>query len=408
MNSILSKTMVYTSLALLPFVGVGRTDDSTTKPKKEYFAENFKRTMIYHSPQSPGYTCWLGTWIMPNKDLMITFTQNTGEIDPARRASDELRKQFYPHLENAMRDATTLNKSNLFLRSSDKGATWKEVGGFGFEGPFAYCSPGGQDILLKDGTILKGVYGYFQLRNSVSPPSAYLIRSADQGKTWSKPQVLGDPAKDNMRLTRIRRLRDGRLIATGGRARTPSTSKIKEIWDLWEALLLVSDDEGKTWAGPIEVLNAEQRKGWMCEEYDTAELPNGDLVCVFRRMSPADGKTQVRWQGLLKKDGKSWKITKLGPSVLPHSGHPELLMTKEGVILHIATSGMHWTENGETWTPVEFPNLKEGYHSRYYPKSIQADDGTIYIFGHVGSDNDYKAKDQSVVMETFNLKKNPR
>ncbi|MEO7300791.1 MAG: sialidase family protein [Verrucomicrobiota bacterium] len=375
------------------------------KPGKQFIAENFKRKTIYHSPQTPGYTCWLGTWFMPNKDLMITFTQNTGEIDPIHRTTEEDKKHFYPEFELPMRDATTLNKSNLFLRSSDKGATWKQVGGFRFEGPILYCSPGGQDLILKDGTILKSVYGYYQPTDPSIPQSAYLMRSSDEGKTWSKPQVLGDSSKENFRLTRIRRLHDGRLIATGGRARVPSTSSWMAIWEHFEPLLLVSEDEGKTWTGPIEVLNAEQRKGWKCEEYDTAELPNGDLVCVFRRMSPTDPKTQVRWQGLLKKTGKSWKLARLGPSPLPHSGHPELLAIKEGVILHIATSGMHWTEDGETWTPVEFPSLKEGYHSRYYPKSLQADDGTIYIFAHIGSDNNYKATDQAVVMETLKLVK---
>ena len=165
----------------------------------------------------------------------------------------------------------------------------------------------------------------------------------------------------------------------------------------------MSEDDGRSWTGPIPVLNEEQRKDWRSEEYDTAELPNGDLLCVFRRFDPKDPKIQVRWQGILKKTGKTWTLEKLRPSVLPHSGHPELLVTREGIILHIATTGMHWTENGETWIPVEFPKLKDGYHSRYYPKAIQTEDGLIYVFGHLGSDNDYGARDQHVDMDRFRL-----
>lgn len=33
----------------------------------------------------------------------------------------------------------------------------------------------------------------------------------------------------------------------------------------------------------------------------------------------------------------------VGPSTLPHSGQPELLSTREGPVLHLATTGIHWT-----------------------------------------------------------------
>jgi BNR repeat-like domain len=368
-----------------------------------YRAEHYVRRTIYHSPETPGYTCWLGALELPDKSLAITFTQDTGPTNRTARGSDAIRKQFYPHLEKPARDATGLNKSNLFLHSTDEGKTWQETGSFGWEGPFMYIAPGGQDAVLKDGSWLKGVFGYFQSDNPDVAHSAYLIRSRDLGKTWSKPQVLGDPARETWRLTRIRRLRDGRLIATGGRSRVPSTSDITTVWDHWEPLLIVSQDDGKTWSAPIEIINAKQRKTWRAEEYDTAEMPNGDLICVFRRFDPDQPNKQVRWQGLLKKIGGSWKTAYVEPSSLPHSGHPELLMTREGVVLHIATTGVDWTRDGRTWTPVKFPGLKDGYHSRYYPKSLQVEDGTIYVFGHAGWDNDYGAVDEAVVMDTFRI-----
>jgi hypothetical protein len=64
-----------------------------------------------------------------------------------------------------------------------------------------------------------------------------------------------------------------------------------------------------------------------------AELAGGDLLAVYRRAS--DTK---RWQGVLKKTDDSWEAGKVGPSVLPHSGQPELLVTKEGPVLHVATT----------------------------------------------------------------------
>jgi len=98
---------------------------------------------------------------------------------------------------------------------------------------------------------------------------------------------------------------------------------------------------------------------------------------------------------------------------LEHSGHPELLVTQEGVVLHIATEGIHWTEDaGDTWNPVSFPGLHKSFRpptapesvrTRYYPRSFQAIDGTIYVFAHNGSDNANGKFDQSIAMDTFRL-----
>jgi hypothetical protein len=388
--------------ALFP-VSPCRGADTGIAATKEVVAKDFGRKTIYHSPQTPGYTCWLGAWIMPDKSLMICFSQNTGPLTGRARASEQLRKKLAIDLWKPERDATGLKKENLFFRSTDRGASWNLVGAISWEGPMSYISPGGQEVVLKDGTLLKGVFGYYQPMDAEVPQSAYILRSTNGARSWGKPEPLGDPSRETYRLTRLRLLRDGRIIATGGRARTPCTSNDVEVWKLWEPLLLVSDDNGRNWSDPVEFLTPNQRQGWRCEEYDTAELHNGDLLCVFRRFDPNNSRVQVRWQGLLKKSGKTWVLQTLGPSVLAHSGHPELLTTREGLILYISTEGVYWTGDGAVWTPVAFPGLKNGYHSRYYPKSVQSEEGVIYVFGHVGGDDDYGAKDQSVVMDCFRL-----
>lgn len=55
---------------LIAFVSQTRAD--------EFSAVEHQRQTIYHSPQTPGYTCWSGAWIMPDGDLMTCFTQATG------------------------------------------------------------------------------------------------------------------------------------------------------------------------------------------------------------------------------------------------------------------------------------------------------------------------------------------
>lgn len=159
-------------------------------------------------------------------------------------------------------------------------------------------------------------------------------------------------------------------------------------------MLVVSSDQGKTWQGPIPAVPKEKPEGWT-EEFDVAELDSGDLLAVFRRAS--DTK---RWQGVLKKSDKTWIAGRVGPSTLPHSGQPELQATREGPILHLATTGIHWTDDaGKTWTPLKVPA------TAYYPRSVQTADGRILVFGHTGGDDAYGSADQSIVMDSFLFKK---
>ncbi len=41
-------------------------------------ATDIQKFTVYHSPQTPGYTCWVGTWVMPDETLMVSFHQATG------------------------------------------------------------------------------------------------------------------------------------------------------------------------------------------------------------------------------------------------------------------------------------------------------------------------------------------
>jgi hypothetical protein len=121
---------------------------------------------------------------------------------------------------------------------------------------------------------------------------------------------------------------------------------------------------------------------------------------VFRRVDPNNRGREVRWQGLLKRAGDTWTPGDVGPAPLTHSGHPELLATREGPILHVATSGIHWTlDSGKSWHRLDVRG------TAYYPRSVQGADGRIFVFGHVGGDDAYGKSDQSIVMDSFRLVK---
>ena len=53
-------------------------------------AESFTRKVVYHSPQTPGYTCWTGAWTMPDGSLMISFTQAIGPVAGRPKAPPEV------------------------------------------------------------------------------------------------------------------------------------------------------------------------------------------------------------------------------------------------------------------------------------------------------------------------------
>jgi hypothetical protein len=109
---------------------------------------------------------------------------------------------------------------------------------------------------------------------------------------------------------------------------------------------------------------------------------------------------------LLEKRGAGWVLTDVRQAPFPHSGHPELLATREGPILHLATTGVHYTKDGRRWTRLDFsPSMT--YRSRYYPRAVQAEDGAIHVFGHVGADDGYGETNQSITMDTFRLVREP-
>jgi hypothetical protein len=360
-----------------------------------FVAVEHKRQTIYHSPEKPGFTSWLGAWIMPDGSLMCSCTQATGPLRGRPRAPREVQEKLnWPPAGAPDYDMTGLDLKNVHLRSTDAGKTWKQASADTFKSCMNGVT-GEAETALADGTVLRGVLGFYLPYDPELPQTGFLQRSADGSKTWGKPEVLLDPTKYTTWPRRIRSLRDGRIVVLLGVAPAPAGRLTRaEFGKRVVPMLVVSADRGKTWDGPIAAVPSDQRGGWT-EEFDVAELATGDLLAVFRR-----AKDAKRWQGVLKKAGRSWVAGKVGPTVLPHSGQPELLATREGPVLHVATSGIHWTADaGKTWTALEIPG------SAYYPRSVQTADGRIFVLGHVGGDDPYGKVDQSVVMDSFRLRK---
>lgn len=374
----------------------------------------FKRTFIYHSPQIPGYTCWCAVWNMPDGGVMVSFTQATGTLEGREKANAEIRQalSWPPPNHSDAYDMTGLEQRHVHLRSDDYGSTWRTVSA----PKFHTCMNGAYgeaEESLPDGTILRAAWGPY-LPDYDVPRTGYIERSTDGSQTWSKPYVICTNPAFKFWPRRIRVLRDGRIVAGGGLIHNDAEHATRSTWSKgMSQALFVSNDGGRNWAGPIATATPADSAEFTGEEFDFAELGNGDLLMVIRCETKAAFDTrdrgQDRRQTRLVKTGDTWKPTKVRPAPFPASGHPELLRLTDGTILHIATSGFSATrDEGDTWHDLSIPagHVEKDWNwpgSYYYPKAIQMKNGEILAVGHVGFDDPYGKTDQSVAGIQFFL-----
>src|SRR5882724_10279134 len=268
-KAILILTVVATTVAWLPTMRANAD---------EFSAAEHQRQTIYHSPQKPGFTSWVGAWIMPDGDLMTCFTQATGPITGRPQAPKDVQERLnWPPKGAPGYDMTGLELKNVHLRSSDAGKTWKQVSADLFKSCMNGVT-GEAQTALPDGSVIRGAFGFYLPYDRDVPQTGYLQRSRDGTKTWGKPEVLLDPERYTTWPRRIRTLRDGRIVVLMGVGNFKAGSRTREEFGRSiKPMLIVSTDHGKTWEGPIAAVPKDQPDGWT-EEFDVAELANGDLL----------------------------------------------------------------------------------------------------------------------------------
>ncbi|MBV9818685.1 MAG: exo-alpha-sialidase [Solirubrobacterales bacterium] len=390
--------------------------------------EDLHRSTIYHSPQHPGYTAWVGAWVMPDGSLMTAFDQATGPVDPRRRAlmpAATLRRDF--GLTETRRGSTPstyqdprydfwgLAQQVIYLRSTDDGRSWSvwRRDPFRALSPQAYSAQA--DTALPDGTLIRRVSGV-DLANDPSIPHTALLQtlsfdptdSTGQAAAWSAPRVvLHDPRVCTYQFSRIRQLSDGRVIALGavvGYAHGHSGPCAPEA-DGFSYLLMVAPSASAAEQGRWS-LGMPFTGQVAPNEWDVAQLRDGNLLALMR--TAVDGRP-VRRQAILQARGGGWVMQR--PRPLPDlpaftpSGHPDLLATDEGAIVSFSDTGTAYTtDGGTTWHTLRFGSMPHlSYASRYYPYAIQGPDGRIEVFSSDGYDIPYGAFDESIVMDSFRL-----
>jgi hypothetical protein len=350
----------------------------------------FQQKSIYHSPA--GYTSWIGLWQMPGGAIQCDFTQIAGPVDAP--------------LWNAP-----------ILESTNSGGSWS-VADPNLPATPAFSNPRSPGYYQMTPAAHRGMWvsanGQTMVRPVWDAPDAngyvhgYVQRSTNGGSTWSSPiQVpagsYGSYSGVYPTLIKQVTLGDGNpaLVLMAGVCPSgytgpgaPNASLLKEMF--------ISTDQGQTWGNPINLM---PQSAGVCEESDFVQLPSGDLMWIHRAEHwSADGAFlgTTRMESISKRQGNTFVSQPATEVPFPHSGFPCELLTREGIILDLCTTGSHWSgDNGNTWHDL----LLNGspLTTYYYPKALQAADGTIIVLGHNGSDDPYGTVDQSVMQQTFRL-----
>jgi hypothetical protein len=240
----------------------------------------------------------------------------------------------------------------------------------------------------------------------------YLItRSADGGKSWSKPALFPHTLKTQVYPGSLSTLADGRLV---------------HAWNVWFSVgekvrsryvaYSISSDDGVTWSEPKALAKAKDPKVESVIRHPIVELePTAWLLPLMDRTvlyNPETGEerpfgdgrnhglvpmartakdTLVSGKGLRSIDGgKSWQDVKPFPDVSSQGWRHQLIALKNGRLLASQIIGpgvggekinfIVSRDDGQTWDlehPVEFYNPGRAIGGRACPRTIEIDDQTL-------------------------------
>ena len=190
-----------------------------------------------------------------------------------------------------------------------------------------------------------------------------IVESSDGGKTWSEPRPLfTDYSGPGMVVTfsPIRILSDGTLLM-------PLYTHDEETSQTNSGAVSLSYDNGKTWSSVIIIPNGGKQ---LDSETDVVELKDGTLYAIQRARQ---GNMAISYS---KDKGKTWSVSE--DAGFP--GHcPNFLRTKDDVILLgtrlPATMVRISRDECKTWSaPIKVDDV-----SGAYPGMVELKDGSILI-----------------------------
>ena len=260
------------------------------------------------------------------------------------------------------------------IRSRDNGKTWSDA-----------VTIVDLSIDDRDSGIVRTNKGTMVVSWFTGPPyhtnlqGHYVVRSTDNGSTWSDPIRTPVTAPHGPV-----QLSDGRLLYLGQRPHSSHTKPANFNGSPADSPMQVStcesSDDGRSWKllGDFPV-PADQRM-LSFDEPHLVEAADGTIIAQFRDCN----EPNRLWQAESTDGGRNW--TKPWRTEI-HGYPPHLLLLANGWLL--STYAKRWPplgefacvsrDNGKTWDVKNEIQLSQAVNSDLgYPASIQLEDGTIW------------------------------
>lgn len=285
--------------------------------------------------------------------------------DVCKLANGDLLVAFYAGNSHISSPKPSLPKGGrlCMMRSKDQGSTWSK--------PCTLLDLEGDDrdpslMQTRKGTVICNFIKYYGRRNVSATHEVWVTRSLDQGQTWEEPRQAPQvfPAT-TATSSPVIELADGTLLMPVYGRDTESKLPENKPGKRDRAAILRSTDDGKSWGQPAMVDSAPECH---LQEPALASLNHGRLVCVMR---------PTMTQAFSTDDGRTW--TK--PEKLPYRGDsPYLLPIRDGVLLCAyrskvgeETSVIISTDEAKTWSQ---PARIDGCLGAY-PSMVELEDGRV-------------------------------
>ena len=252
------------------------------------------------------------------------------------------------------------------MRSQDDGLTWSK--------PQTLVDLDGDD---RDPSIMqtsKGtlVCNFMTFYGRAEVPVSFIVRvmrSLDGGKTWTRPAIVPSPFKTvTATSSPVIELTDGTLLMPIYGRDTPSRYNEDKPKLRDRSVVLRSTDDGKTWGEPVFIDDAPEVH---LQEPSLLQLDDKRLLCVMRRQGR---------QAFSEDGGLTWSK----PRPFAHRADcPYLVQTKDGLLLcatrSSGTSVTVSTDRAQSWSKPMSIDSGPGA----YPSMVELDDGRILCLYYV-------------------------
>jgi hypothetical protein len=360
-------------------------------------AIDFHSQVVYRAAGPPHYAAWVSFFPGSEGRWYIGCEEVTRPAKPLPQATPE---HWFGMGLPAGYDKSQYRLEAVLLESTDQMRSWQVIS----REPYRHQHSVHQFASARtgDGRFLRFNWACYALDPDTRTNDILRV-SADNGRSWQKtPPFL--PERFAYYPHRLRTLRDGTLVLClpiaprwGPDADRPLRTGMQlNTNNEMRMSLCFSFDSGRTWQGPLPILDGQN-----VSETDFVELADGNLLVVNNSIFARPGRQFVY------RNGKQFVP---GPLEFARAGTvPETVALVKGEVLVGCTrpGSYFWSDDlGETWSPLAGCSASQEV---YQPWMHALADGRIVCAGHFGGDDPVstgRMHDNHINLHAFRVKIN--